>query len=375
MAGARHAAGHADERAAAHPRESPRRIPALDGLRACAILLVVAAHTGQPQNPALGAAGVTLFFVLSGYLITSILLQGHVADGRAVRLRSFYARRARRLLPALAILLAFDVALRVASGQTLVPVFLAAGYATNVQASMGEWSSLTHTWSLAMEEQFYLLWPLLLPFLVRLRRPVVVLAWAAVASAGLRLAACLAGAWAFGSYSPVTRADGLLVGCALAFKVARGWRFPGGWVGRGLTSAALAVFVVCFVWGDGVLALLPLAVVASAVLVARCIEVTRPGLMVSALQLGPLRYVGRVSYGVYLWHAAVLGFVLGYGLPVPFVVVTLVSLVIASVSWVLVERPVLQSRPVRWERTSRPAPSTAPAGTLPPLASPAAGET
>lgn len=108
-----------------HATTSPQRIPALDGLRGCAILLVIAAHTGTPQNQSLGAAGVTLFFVLSGYLITSILLRGHLADGRPVRLKSFYIRRARRLLPALAVLLFFDAAVRVASGQTLVPVFLA----------------------------------------------------------------------------------------------------------------------------------------------------------------------------------------------------------------------------------------------------------
>ncbi|GAB3048340.1 hypothetical protein GCM10027053_03020 [Intrasporangium mesophilum] len=344
---------------------SSQRIPALDGLRACAILLVIAAHTGEPQNQPLGAAGVTLFFVLSGYLITSILLRGHVADGRPVGLKTFYVRRARRLLPALAVLLFFDAAVRVASGQTLVPVFLAAGYVTNFQAAMGEGSSLTHTWSLAMEEQFYLLWPLLLPFVVRLRRPAIVLAWVAVAVAVLRLAACLSGAWSFGSFSPFTRADGLLVGCALAFEVARGWRFPDGWAGRGLTAAAVAVFGACFLWSNGILALLPMTVVASAVLVARCLEMSRRGPTVAALQLGPLRYVGRVSYGVYLFHALVVALVLRYGMPAPFVVVTVVSLAIASLSWVLVERPVLESRPVTLGRARRQ---------RPPVASAASGE-
>ena len=180
------------------------RVAALDGLRGCAILLVIAAHAASPQVQSLGAGGVTVFFVLSGYLITTILLR-HRAAGGSVGLRGFYLRRARRLLPALVVLLVFEASVRLSTGQSIVPVLLAGGYLTNVAAAAGSASTLDHTWSLALEEQFYLLWPLVIPLLWRRRGAVALVLALAAASAVARAVLYAAGlgnvAW-FSARSP-----------------------------------------------------------------------------------------------------------------------------------------------------------------------------
>ena len=364
-----------DDRGAAHAR-----VGALDGLRGGAVLLVIAAHTRTPQSQTLGAAGVSLFFVLSGYLITSILLRRDLhqrdPDQRGWGLRSFYGRRARRLLPALAVLLLFDSTVRLVTGQSLVPVVLAAAYGTNIATSLGYSSTLTHTWSLALEEQFYLVWPLLLPWLVRMRRAEVwVLALAAL-SAVARVVVYLSGPWTMAYFSPATRCDAILVGCALAIAMRRGWRPSHR---RAAAIGAVAVFGACFAWSslNAAIVLLPLVSLAGAALIAILAE---PGTSVGhrALAIAPLRYTGRVSYGMYLWHPFVIPVVVSLRLPLPFVATTVLALVVATASWLLVERPFLRApsagadgvrgpvsgqRPVRsarsatWDETAGSSPS------------------
>jgi peptidoglycan/LPS O-acetylase OafA/YrhL len=320
------------------PTERSPRVAALDGLRGCAIALVLAGHARTHQSQPLGAAGVTLFFVLSGYLITLILVRNRASATRG-SLRSFYGRRARRLLPALALLLFFDAAVRLLTGQSLVPVLLAGSYVTNLAASAGASSTLSHTWSLAMEEQFYIVWPLLLPLVWRLRRGTLVVLGAAAVAAIARVVIYLMGPWTVAYFSPATRCDAILVGCALALATARGWRLPGGRWGRLVVGVAVLVMCAPFLWTSmGVsVALIPAVALASAALVA---TLAQPGttMLHRVLAVAPLRYVGRVSYGMYLWHPFVLAAVVGLAIPVPFVATLLISIALASASWVLIER-------------------------------------
>ncbi|HEY2878554.1 acyltransferase [Nocardioides sp.] len=169
------------------------RRPELDGLRGVAIILVLTSHvvayeTGARLD-ALGAAGVEVFFALSGFLITALLLEER-AEGR-VRLSRFYERRARRLLPALALILGALLALRAVMATNITPTIQPTlfYYANWSMISGRDLGSLDPTWSLAVEEQFYLVWPLVLLLALRWRRgPVVVASVVIIASTALRFA-------------------------------------------------------------------------------------------------------------------------------------------------------------------------------------------
>lgn len=312
--------------------------PALDGLRAVAILLVLACHTAGRAFPG-GWVGVDVFFVLSGYLITSILLRELRTTGR-IDIGSFYWRRALRLLPALGLLCVFQLVRSMfsANGAEIREATLGGAlYLENWNAVYHWWDPalMDHTWSLAVEEQFYLMWPLLLPLLF-LRG----LWWAAAAVCALATARVVC--WRLG-YAEATldfsmlRPVGLLVGCALAF----GQRSAPGWVG---TAALCVVVAVAVVVGRSpvVFAVAPIVVsLATAVVV-----MGSPGWLAAA----PLRYLGRISYGVYLYHWPV--FILGEKLkPAGFGHVWAVGLVVlivalAALSYEFVEKPVLRLRSV-----------------------------
>ncbi|CAA9239923.1 MAG: hypothetical protein AVDCRST_MAG20-1679 [uncultured Acidimicrobiales bacterium] len=297
-------------------------VPALDGLRAVAVGAVLLYHAGF--SPAGGGfLGVDLFLVLSGYLITTLLLLEHDVTGR-IDLPAFWARRARRLLPALFAAVAAVAALapfvlsRAQFDRVREDGLAALLYVSNWQfivsdqsyfEQFGEPSPLRHTWSLAIEEQWYLLWPLALSVLVVLwrRRPAlaVVVVLAGAAGSALLMAALsgpgqdLSRAY----YGTDTRAQSLLVGAALGLVLRR--RPLGGPV---VQAAGVAGAVVCLallatvddfdLWmysgGFLLLALSTGAVIAAAV--------TPGGLVGRALALRPLPAIGRISYGLYLWH-------------------------------------------------------------------------
>ncbi len=246
------------------------RVNPLDGIRGLAVLLVIVGHAAHPQSQPLAAAGVTLFFVLSGYLITGILLRDADETGRPQDLRRFYGRRARRLLPALTLLLAFEIAFRIVSGRSLLPVLYAGTYSTNVAIAWNETSSLSHTWSLALEEQFYLLWPLALPVVLRSRRPLALIAGVAVASAALRTVLYFGfpPLWLFAYFGPFTRIDAILAGCGLAIFLHRS-TVRTNRVASPVAVGGLAVIGLSAVWSSGPAAvlLLPLLVVASTAVV------------------------------------------------------------------------------------------------------------
>ena len=292
--------------------------PALDGVRGLAIAGVLMLHStiwgAMPAVLPGGNLGVNVFFVLSGYLITTMLLGEHDRTG-GLDLRAFYARRAARLLPGLVILLPVYVLVfsRRQSAWQLVlligPVLLyLSGF---VQAIWGTMGPLGWTWSLSVEEHFYAFWPLVLRRLTRCRHPLRVAAGIAVlmvaVATGVRVYLALAGSYredVFAYYATPTRIDALAVGC-LAALIGYRWRrsIPAllGW-------AALLVIVWAyrdpdFAIGGDPLSLygLPISEAAAAVVILSVVGRPR-GLLARALSFRPLVHLGVISYGLYLWN-------------------------------------------------------------------------
>ncbi len=359
-----------------------RYIPGLDGLRAIAVLAVIAYHVnfGWAQG---GLLGVGIFFTLSGYLITDLLMGQQARTGR-LQLADFWIRRARRLLPALFLMLAVVVAwvslfqraqlaaLRgvAASAAVYVSNWYLIFHNDSYFARFGPPSPLGHLWSLAVEEQFYLLWPwlvLLGVFVFRHRSDKT--RAVGLASASLVLAAVSATAMAVlyqPGYDPTriydgtdTRAFGLLIGAALAFlkpstsmpeQVSRR---------RWLTSDAVGVagliVIAALIWrttqyspflyrGGMVL----LSVATAAVVFAVILPASQLG---RALGWGPVRWIGVRSYGIYLWHYPIIVLTTPANgtdsLPRVAVQVT-ATFVIADLSWRYLEEPIRHGALARW---------------------------
>lgn len=299
----------------------------LDGLRAFAVLGVMAYHGGITWTRG-GFLGVDAFFVISGYLITSLLVNEWGEHG-TVRLRSFWARRARRLLPALFLVIgAVAIYAGVAAptdtlGQLRSDALATIGYVANwhqIIAGQGYFakqalpSPFLHTWSLAIEEQFYLLWPLVLLLLLRRRRSVKLLfAFTVVAgvSSAVEMAVLFRPAHdtARVYYGTDTRAQSLLIGAALALVLLGRAPARRAWSRFALTAAAVVgIGVTGWAWSQldgnspfifrGGFALVGLAFAA---VITGVVQVPQSWLA-KALSVAPLRYVGRISYGLYLWH-------------------------------------------------------------------------
>jgi peptidoglycan/LPS O-acetylase OafA/YrhL len=300
----------------------PQRLgyrPALDGVRAVAILIVIGKHAfNYPQQ---GGLGVDLFFVLSGFLISAILLEEHSRTGR-ICLRDFYRRRALRLLPALAAMLAVVVPILLLTASARATSLGLAGavtYTSNFllvvipeQLPVG----LQHLWSLAQEEQFYAIWPVALVLL--LRRRADLLPNALMSALMITIVACLVLA-ARGAtlerlyYSPDTHSGSILVGCFVAVMYMRR-RLPGivrTARGREITSIASFVIVLAVPFAVGhrwrLLYALPGYVIFSAIagllIVSAVSGDTAVGRLLAA---APTRFVGIISYALYLWHFPIL---------------------------------------------------------------------
>jgi peptidoglycan/LPS O-acetylase OafA/YrhL/lysophospholipase L1-like esterase len=357
-------------------RAGQRYMPGLDGLRALAVLAVIAFHEQLGWAPG-GLLGVGVFFTLSGYLITDLLLGQWATRGR-LALADFWARRARRLLPALFVMLAVVTAwITLADRARLAglrgSVVAAATYSSNwyliVQgqsyfARFAPPAPLDHLWSLAVEEQFYLAWPwLLLAGLICLRRlrhgrPGGV-AWLALPI--LAMAAC--SAWAMlALYHPGldptrvyegtdTRASGLLIGAALAmaWPSRRGAAAAGRATRIALDAAAFAGLGVIFVmiWRTGQYSpflyrggLILLSAASAAVIAAAA----RPGTLTGKmLGCGPLRWLGVRSYGVYLWHYPVIVLFTPANATEDLARAawqTVVTIALAALSWRYIEEPI-----------------------------------
>jgi peptidoglycan/LPS O-acetylase OafA/YrhL len=300
----------------------------LDGLRGLAILLVVVYHGGGLGAGGGGVVGVTLFFVLSGYLITSLLRREHQATGR-IDLRAFWARRARRLLPAFGPVAVFTVVLLAAGGSAVgIAVVLGAPIADYLRAFAVPLPPLEHTWSLAVEEQFYLLWPFAVTWLASRRRPVRWLVVATVVLAAWRVLATLSGLGFWAYHALDTNAFALLAGAALAYGGGRlSWRWG--------ASAAIALIAVAWLPLDirGFSLLAPLVAALGVVAVAGARGV--PGLLWT-----PLRLAGLVSYSWYLWHYALVR-VAGEDVVALRWLACLLGLLLAAISWRVIEAPAL----------------------------------
>lgn len=321
------------------------RRPALDGLRGIAVLLVLAYHAVGRFEFAAGSVGVTMFFTLSGFLITALLLQESRDRGR-VSLGRFYARRARRLLPALAVFLAVVALLALASAPALelsqIPWVLL--YVANWPLAFGHemGASLSHMWSLAVEEQFYLFWPLVV---IAARRPRIVAGVAligATASFALRLAL-----WSGGQgaeriyYATDTNIGALLVGAALAALMVDGWH-PAARVTRWVWPAVAALAVLALSHDRFLLAPLLAPGITAVAIASICVRPsTRP------LESRWITGVGKRSYGLYLWHLPLLWTavpLLPWARPITATLALAATFVIAWASYRWVETPLLRRR-------------------------------
>jgi peptidoglycan/LPS O-acetylase OafA/YrhL len=354
------------------------RVAALDGLRGLAVAVVVLFHAGHLRG---GYLGVDVFFVLSGYLITSLLLAEAAATG-TVGLGGFWSRRARRLFPALAAVLlavaayAAVLAQRDELAQLRGDALATIAYVANWRAvftGQDYWalfrspSPLAHTWSLAIEEQFYIVWPLAFVglaawFRARVARAVLLVSLVLVAASAVLTATLYrVDDPSRAYYGTDTRAAAILLGAALAALVA--WRpIANSRAGRVVLECAglvgLAVLTVACVTLDGrdpalyrglglLCALGTAAVIAS-------VAHPRPLLIARVLRARVLVVLGLLSYGIYLWHWPVQVVVTparanlrGWPLVALWCAITLA---VATASFWLLERPIRRGlgAPARW---------------------------
>jgi peptidoglycan/LPS O-acetylase OafA/YrhL len=371
-----------DESAVSHTRLA--YLPALDGVRACAVVAVMMFHGGIPHMAG-GFMGVDAFFVLSGFLITSLLI-GEWRQTLTIKLGAFWARRARRLVPALFLMLLFVAffasvivpkgtygALRLDALSTLLYVsnwhfiLVNSNYFNQTAAA----SPLLHTWSLAVEEQFYVIWPLVvlgvMHFTKSLRALFALCVAAAIGSAVWMWVVYDGGLNTNRAYLGTdTRSQCLFIGCALAVglvllaqrsheegRLAKGelWR-PAGGTGlaacavSGIAGAAGAVVIWVLTTSttsfpyDGGFFLIGLCVAA----VILSIVAAPRSIVPRVLRVTPVRYVGRISYGLYIWHWPIFVWLdhartglMGYEL---FAVRVAVTFAVSVVSFHLVERPI-----------------------------------
>lgn len=337
----------------------------IDGLRALAVLPVILYHAGVPGFPG-GFAGVDIFFVISGFLITGILL--NELQQERFSLAHFYERRARRILPALFIVLALTVPLAwwlllphelADFGESLIAVALFVSnflfwQQSDYFAPTAEFIPLLHTWSLAVEEQFYLFFPLLLWLGWRLGRGKLMLIVLAVALLSLGLSEWL---WRVSQsanfYLIFSRAWELMLGALAAFYLQQRPQ-PSGWlseIGAAVGLLLVAGSVVLLHRGLPFPSLYALPPIVGSVLIIVC--ATPHNWTGRLLAFKPLVWIGLISYSAYLWHQPLLVFsriYIGSELSVVWIVLNIVlTLVLAGLSWRFVEQPFRQR-----QRFSRP---------------------
>ena len=397
--------------AGARPATASAHVPALDGVRAVAGAGVLAFHGARPWATG-GLVGVDAFFVLSGYLITALLLAEWTPRGGWIDLAAFWGRRVRRLLPALLVMVTVVAVaarallppeeVRLLRGDGLAALFYVANWRMierggDYFAQTAAPSPLEHTWSLGIEEQFYLVWPLVLGAVLYRPRPgrrslratassrprarlwwlVLVCGVGAAASTAALAATYSADDPGRAYYGTDTRGAAILVGAALAAALAlRGEaRAPspgrttastapppaasrGARAGLAAAAAAAAALVgwaathlsgtddELYHGGMAAIALAVAAVIAHVVLVPS-------GVSARLLSVPPLPALGRISYGVYLWHEPIMLEFSKRALlisPEPgafwvnAAVLAVITIALASVTYALVERPFDEAR-------------------------------
>jgi peptidoglycan/LPS O-acetylase OafA/YrhL len=352
------------------PGRQKARAPGFDGLRALAVLAVIAFHEQITAAPG-GFLGVDVFFVLSGYLITDLLVAHRERHGR-LDLRGFWVRRARRLLPALAVVLVTVTAAAAVLepdqlGQLRPALLAAVTYSSNwwqalyhqsYFATFGPPPLLRHLWSLAIEEQFYLAWPLILAVVLavsRRKRVRAAVAWLGAAASALLMAVI----YVPGAdpsrvyYGTDTHATSLLIGAALALT----WPLKqvmdaskektqrldlAGVIGIAVLAWAMGHFV------DSDAALYPVGLVVAALSTGGVVVAAAgQGAVGRMLSWQPLRWLGVRSYGIYLWHWPVIALAVAVAGPGPQnalmrIIETAAAILLAAASWRWIEAPILR---------------------------------
>lgn len=361
-------------------------LPPLDGLRGIAVLAVMLYHLAIPMSGGRiafegGFLGVDIFFVLSGFLITSLLLQEWNGSG-TIDMRRFYLRRALRLLPAvLFLLITLAIGLAIAAliserahneaSDGLKNIPSALFYFANWVEAFRLWDMglIRMTWSLSIEEQFYLLWPFALRLLLKRGiGPKTLLGLTlglALASSLWRIALTQSGAsWERVYFGSDTRADAILIGCSLGVIATSGW-LPSSdtaraWVQRLALFGGLGIGAATLV-GPGAFYFrggLTVVALATATIIAHFL-LSPKSWIAHLLSITPLIWVGKRSYGLYLWHAMLFLGIRTYLSPAVFgaenvdesgfnlisrVFAIVVSFAVAALSYTWIEQPFLRRK-------------------------------
>ena len=333
-------------------------IPALDGLRAVAVFLVIIGHFGFVMVP--GGHGVMIFFVLSGFLITWLLLKENERTG-TISLGAFYKRRTLRIFPAFYAYWLMMVALLVATGRAVLwphawsALFYTSNYYSAINGDPN--NGFSHTWSLAIEEQFYLLWPFLFLLLRgNLRRMTIFLAGLIGAVWIHRAILCygfhIDQAYIYAAFD--TRLDELMVGCLLAVLLKRGSLAS---VWRAISSnillpvATIAALAISIYAGEAYIdryrdvfgfAIEPLLF---AILIVQMIALSSTRTW-GWTEWRAVKFLGRISYSLYLYQQLTLHAVRhaleAYAVVVQLSAAIAVTIVLATISHYLIERPFLR---------------------------------
>jgi len=364
---------------AAAPPAAPFRLgyqPALDGIRGISITIVLVFHANERLLPG-GFLGVDLFFVLSGFLITSLLVQEFDATG-GISLKSFYMRRVLRLFPALfTMLLLFCAAAILVFGfhgavdhliDSAITVFYTANWARALGVHRVDF--LGHAWSLSLEEQFYLIWPPMLLLLLRVMRSRWLVAFLplglALASWALRFDMHIDGATLMRVLNGLdTHADGLMIGCCAGLAVASGLLSDKAKraLARGVRFLSpISLLLLCYLvlfkhWYDldTVQWWLFCVPVLGLILILDCVLGDRRDSFHRIFSNRLLVRIGMISYGLYLWHYPIYRFMasaFGMGWVTVLVFGTILTFLVAILSYRLVETPFL-----RLKRKFQPSPA------------------
>jgi len=346
--------------------------PALDGVRAFAVVAVMLHHAGLPAFAA-GGRGVQVFFVLSGFLITSLLITERFRSGR-IDVGRFYLRRFLRLYPALLLVLVVMVVvvpmIRPVPMPTTFGVLSILFYFSNwnwvLTGTNTDLGYLPHTWSLAVEEQFYLIWPAIVVILLSRKKAsrnllLVALALGAFSIAdGLTQGRDQGDPFGFRLLGTDVQGEYLMVGCALAVVVARypdqlkPWLRRLAWPALGAVALLAAPLTlgslpapVGFLEYLRAAAELSLFGVASAVVIGYMHFANPLSLAMRFMSFTPIVLLGRISYGVYLWHFPVFVLVrIGFGMhsldALQLLLEFAITFAVAALSYAVLERPLLR---------------------------------
>ncbi len=344
------------EGAPAAPRWRLRHNGSLDGVRAIAVVLVIGVHSWGSELPG-GGIGVAVFFTLSGFLITALLL-GEITERGRLSFTNFYMRRVLRLVPALVAFVAvvylysrFSGVEEDRIGQSApAALFYYANWARVAGAKLG---MLGHTWSLAVEEQFYLIWPVILWLSYRYARVWGVLAASVVGALASTAARLVIQSDPNPSSARLqngfdTQSLSIFVGCALAAVLVLGWK-PRRWFVAPVALVTIwyvsTIVTSIFRAGEASQGVMPLIVAIGFASVICWLDQWPRSIPARVLALAPFAYVGRISYGLYLWHFPIKTMVgeAGYkNSAMTMAIVTALSLVVATASFFVIERPFLR---------------------------------